>query len=72
MRATTANKSKRHKVVSRAQWTKARKALLAKENKLTGERERLAEERRKLVPKGRDEGGQSQFWVRHHDRYEVS
>jgi predicted dithiol-disulfide oxidoreductase (DUF899 family) len=23
-----------------------------------------------LVPKGRDEGGRSQFWVRHHDRYE--
>src|SRR5262249_54164293 len=23
-----------------------------------------------LVPKGRDEGGRSQYWVRHHDRYE--
>jgi predicted dithiol-disulfide oxidoreductase (DUF899 family) len=23
-----------------------------------------------LVPKGRDEGGRSQFWVRRHDEYE--
>ncbi len=23
-----------------------------------------------LVPKGRDEGGHGQLWVRHHDQYE--
>jgi predicted dithiol-disulfide oxidoreductase (DUF899 family) len=47
-KATKADKAKRHKVVSRAEWTKARKALLAKEKKFSRERERLAEERRKL------------------------
>ncbi len=47
-KATKADKPKRHKVVSRAEWTKARKALLVKEKKFSRERERLAEERRKL------------------------
>lgn len=38
----------KHKVVSRKEWLAARKALLVKEKKFTRERERLAEERRKL------------------------
>jgi predicted dithiol-disulfide oxidoreductase (DUF899 family) len=45
---TTARRSGRHKVVSRKQWTAARKALLVKEKKFSRQRERLAEERRKL------------------------
>ena len=37
-----------HKVVSREEWTKARKELLAKEKKNTRERDALAAERRAL------------------------
>jgi len=37
-----------HKIVTRDQWTAARKALLAKEKQLTHERDRLSEERRNL------------------------
>ena len=37
-----------HKIVTRDQWTAARKALLAKEKQLTRERDRLSEERRNL------------------------
>ena len=44
----TARRSGKHKVVSRKQWTAARKALLVKEKKFSRQRERLAEERRKL------------------------
>jgi predicted dithiol-disulfide oxidoreductase (DUF899 family) len=47
-RKMKAEKPKRHKVVSQVEWTRARKALLAKEKKFTRERERLAEARRKL------------------------
>ena len=37
-----------HKIVTRDQWTAARKALLAKEKQHTHERDRLSEERRNL------------------------
>jgi predicted dithiol-disulfide oxidoreductase (DUF899 family) len=45
---TAARRSGGHKVVSRRQWTAARKALLVKEKKFSRQRERLAEERRRL------------------------
>ncbi len=41
-------KAKGHKVVSQKEWTAARKALLVKEKRFSHQRERLAQERRKL------------------------
>ena len=46
--STTAATAKPHKVVSREEWLKARKELLAKEKKLTHERDAIAAERRAL------------------------
>jgi predicted dithiol-disulfide oxidoreductase (DUF899 family) len=37
-----------HRVVSRNQWTEARKALLAKEKEFTRLRDQLSQERREL------------------------
>jgi len=46
--STTAVSTKQHKVVSREDWIKARKELLAKEKKLTHDRDAVAAERRAL------------------------
>src|SRR5690348_17001149 len=46
--SSTAASSKQHKVVSREEWLKARKELLAKEKKLTHDRDAIAAERRAL------------------------
>jgi predicted dithiol-disulfide oxidoreductase (DUF899 family) len=67
---------KNHPVVSRAEWLAARVEHLAKEKEFT----RLRDEQMNagyhyldLVPKGRDEAGQTphpQAWVRHRDNYD--
>src|SRR5258708_6226238 len=46
--STVEKKRPKHKIVSREEWLKARKAHLAKERKLTHERDQLAAERREL------------------------
>jgi predicted dithiol-disulfide oxidoreductase (DUF899 family) len=68
-----------HKVGTREEWHRAREELLQQEKELTRRGDDLARQRRELgfyplldrVPKGRDEGGSTEFWLRRHDEYEA-